>query len=157
MLLNTTRANGVGAIGVRVPAGGALTGTENCHPLGMPVVTPVGSIPIMPLMCGAGLHSRRWSRPASAASLTELAIRYVISNPALPTTEIGIATIENFNTPQPQLIRGHCRTKRSSRSRPPGRFTFMRLDGAQRHHSHHAHIIKRITVTGIEPVAPFDD
>ena len=31
-----------------------------------------------------------------AASLPELAIRYVISNPVLPTTEIGIATLEEL-------------------------------------------------------------
>ena len=31
-----------------------------------------------------------------AASLPELAIRYVISNPALSTTEIGIATLDEL-------------------------------------------------------------
>ena len=31
-----------------------------------------------------------------AGSLIELAIRYVISNPALPTTEIGIATLDEL-------------------------------------------------------------
>ena len=96
MLLNTTRANGVGAIGVRVLAGGALTGTENRHPLGMPVVTPIGSDTDYATDVRRGLAFTPLVEAGYAASLTELAIRYVISNPALPTTEIGIATIEEL-------------------------------------------------------------
>jgi aryl-alcohol dehydrogenase-like predicted oxidoreductase len=96
MLLNTARANGVGAIGVRVLAGGALTGTENRHPLGMPVVAPIGSDTDYATDVRRGLAFMPLVEAGYAASLTELAIRYVISNTALPTTEIGIATIEEL-------------------------------------------------------------
>ena len=97
-LIDTAAKNGVGSIGVRVLAGGALSGSEIRHPLGMPVVKPIGSSTdyaedvklaheFMPLI-EAGV----------ASTLSELAIRYVISNDALPTTEIGIATVEELQT-----------------------------------------------------------
>ena len=106
MLLNTTRANGVGAIGVRVLAGGALTGTENRHPLGMPVVTPIGSDTDYATDVRRGLAFTPLVEAGYAASLTELAIRYVISNPALPTAEIGIATIEELQYATAAVNRG---------------------------------------------------
>jgi len=96
MLLNTAATKGVGAIGVRVLAGGALTGTENRHPLGMPVVAPIGSDTDYATDVRRGLAFMPLVEAGHATSLTELAIRYVISNPALPTTEIGIATIEEL-------------------------------------------------------------
>ena len=42
-LLDVAMDNGVGSIGVRVLAGGALSGSEARHPLGMPSVDPIGS------------------------------------------------------------------------------------------------------------------
>jgi aryl-alcohol dehydrogenase-like predicted oxidoreductase len=42
-LLDLAMGNGVGSIGVRVLAGGAITGSEARHPLGMPSVDPIGS------------------------------------------------------------------------------------------------------------------
>jgi aryl-alcohol dehydrogenase-like predicted oxidoreductase len=41
-----------------------------------------------------------------AADLPELAIRYVISNPVLPTTEIGIATIDELQRAAAAVNRG---------------------------------------------------
>lgn len=97
-LLHVARENGVGSIGVRVLAGGALSGSETRHPLGMAVVAPIGSgrdyaedaeraRAFQPLV-GAG----------HADDLASLAIRYAVSNPALCTTEIGIATLEELQT-----------------------------------------------------------
>ena len=96
MLLNKAAQNGVGAIGVRVLAGGALTGTENRHPLGMQAVAPIGSDTDYATDVRRALSFMPLVETGYATSLTELAIRYVISNPALPTTEIGIATIEEL-------------------------------------------------------------
>jgi aryl-alcohol dehydrogenase-like predicted oxidoreductase len=96
MLLNKAAQNGVGAIGVRVLAGGALTGTENRHPLGMQAVAPIGSDNDYATDVRRALSFMPLVEAGHAASLTELAIRYVISNSALPTTEIGIATIEEL-------------------------------------------------------------
>ena len=42
-LLERTQAAGMGTIGIRVLAGGALSGREERHPLGMQAVEPIGS------------------------------------------------------------------------------------------------------------------
>ena len=95
-LLTVCQRHGVGTIGVRILAGGALSGSEQRHPLGIQTVPPIGS--------GLDYASdvRRALRLGSvvagghAASLPELAVRYAISNDALSTMEIGIATIEEL-------------------------------------------------------------
>ena len=92
-LLAAAASHGVGAIGVRVLAGGALSGSEARHPLGMPAVAPIGSDTDYATDVRHALRFAPLVEAGFAASLPELAMRYVISNPALPTTEIGIATI----------------------------------------------------------------
>ncbi len=95
-LLETARQNGVGAIGVRVLAGGALSGSEERNALGMPVVTPIGSDTSYADDVGLARQFQPLIDAGLASSLTDLALRYVISNPALPTTEIGIANLEEL-------------------------------------------------------------
>ncbi len=95
-LLKVSEAHGVGAIGVRVLAGGALTGSESRHPLGMPEVAPIGSDTDYATDVRRGLLFSPLITDGVAGSLPELAVRYVISNPMLPTTEIGIATLEQL-------------------------------------------------------------
>jgi len=95
-LLDTAQENGVGAIGVRVLAGGAMSGSEKRNPLGMPVVAPIGSDTDYAQDVQLALQFNTLIEDGIAASLPELAIRYVISNPALPTTEIGIANIDEL-------------------------------------------------------------
>ncbi|MBL6774408.1 MAG: aldo/keto reductase [Candidatus Puniceispirillum sp.] len=95
-LLDVAADHGVGAIGVRVLAGGALSGSEKRHLLGMAVVTPIGSDSDYK----SDVERARQFLPLVEAghvdSLPELAIRYAISHPALPTTEIGIATLDEL-------------------------------------------------------------
>ncbi len=95
-LLAVSQAHGVGAIGVRVLAGGALTGSEARHPLGMPTVQPIGSDTDYAEDVQRALRFSSLLEEGAANSLAELAIRYVVSNAALPTTEIGIATLEQL-------------------------------------------------------------
>jgi len=92
-LLDVAERNGVGSIGVRVLAGGALSGSEERHPLGMKVVDPIGSGRDYATDVKRALRFAPVVAAGHAASLPELAIRYAISNPALSTTEIGIATL----------------------------------------------------------------
>jgi aryl-alcohol dehydrogenase-like predicted oxidoreductase len=95
-LLDVAKDNGVGSIGVRVLAGGAMSGSEARHPIGMPSVDPIGS----ETDYATDVQRARQFIPlidaGHATSLPELAVRYVISNPALVTTEIGIATLEEL-------------------------------------------------------------
>lgn len=95
-LLTLAESNGVGSIGVRVLAGGALSGSENRHPLGIQSVEPIGSNTDYVSDVKRALVFEPLVAAGHATSLPELAIRYVISNPALSTTEIGIATLEEL-------------------------------------------------------------
>ena len=95
-LIDVALDYGVGAIGVRVLAGGALSGNEDRHPLGMPSVAPIGSETDYSTDVQRARQFIPLIEAGYAASLPELAIRYVISNPVLPTTEIGIATLEEL-------------------------------------------------------------
>jgi len=105
-LLNVSHEHGVGAIGVRVLAGGALSGTEERHPLGMPLVAPIGSDTDYATDVRRGLLFSPLINEGVAESLPELAVRYVISNPILPTTEIGIATLEQLQLAASAINRG---------------------------------------------------
>ena len=95
-LLHAAKTRGVGAIGVRVLAGGALSGKEERHPLGMPIVAPIGSDTDYATDVQRALQFQPLVDAGYASSLPELAVRYVISNPELPTTEIGIANLEQL-------------------------------------------------------------
>jgi aryl-alcohol dehydrogenase-like predicted oxidoreductase len=95
-LLSLCKAHGVGAIGVRVLAGGALSGSMARHPLGMPSVAPIGSNTDYATDVQRALKFKPLVDAGHAASLPELAVRFVVSNPELPTTEIGIASLDEF-------------------------------------------------------------
>ena len=84
---------GVGTIGIRALAGGALSGSEARNPLGLPAVEPIGS---GATYAGDAARARRLDpmvREGHADSLTEMAMRFVIANPNLSTVEIGLADI----------------------------------------------------------------
>ncbi len=93
-ILAVAKDRGVGSIGVRVLAGGALSGSEARHPLGMAQVAPIGSGSDYATDVARSLRFQPLVEAGYAASLPELAIRFAISNPDLTTTEIGIASIE---------------------------------------------------------------
>lgn len=95
-LLAVAARNGVGSIGVRVLAGGALSGSEARHPLGMPSVAPIGSDTDYATDVGRAFAFQPLVEAAHAASLPELAVRYAVSNTTLSTIEIGIATQEEL-------------------------------------------------------------
>lgn len=95
-LLTVAERHGVGSIGVRVLAGGALSGSEARHPLGLQSVAPIGSGRDYATDVKRALRFAPLVEAGHAASLPELAIRYAISNPALSTVEVGIATLEEL-------------------------------------------------------------
>ncbi len=105
-LLAAAARHGVGSIGVRVLAGGALSGSEARHPLGMPAVAPIGSDTDYATDVRRALRFAPLVEAGHAGSLPELAIRYVISSSVLPTTEIGIATLEELQQAAAAVNRG---------------------------------------------------
>lgn len=95
-LLTATEQNGVGSIGVRVLAGGALSGRTERHPLGSQNVAPIGSDTDYATDVSRALAFQPLVDDGVAASLPELSIRYTISHPTLSTVEVGIANLEQL-------------------------------------------------------------
>jgi aryl-alcohol dehydrogenase-like predicted oxidoreductase len=95
-LLDHTMAAGVGVIGIRALAGGALTGTAARHPIASPPPEPIGSA----VRYEDDLDRARRLAPlvdeGHAVSLAEAATRFVIANPAISTMLVGMATGEEF-------------------------------------------------------------
>ena len=95
-LLARAHAGGVGTIGIRVLAGGALSGVETRHPLGMPSVDPIGSASTY---AGDVARARRFNEVVSkgfAQNLVEASIRFVLSNQNLSTMLVGFSTFEQL-------------------------------------------------------------
>jgi aryl-alcohol dehydrogenase-like predicted oxidoreductase len=92
---HTTKA-GVGVIGIRVLAGGALSGSTERHPIASPPPEPIGSA----MSYEADVTRARRLMPivqeGFAASLTEAATRFAISQPSIGTILVGIAAPHQF-------------------------------------------------------------
>ena len=95
-LIARARASGVGTIGIRVLAGGALSGVEARHPLGMPNVDPIGSASSYPRDVARAVRFGEVVKRGFAQSLVEASLRYVLSNPDLTTTLVGLSTLEQL-------------------------------------------------------------
>ena len=96
LLMQRAHKAGMGTVGIRVLAGGALSGSDWRHPLAMPSVEPIGSGADYAADVNRARRLEPLIREGHAASLVELAMRFAISNPALSTTLIGIANLEQF-------------------------------------------------------------
>jgi aryl-alcohol dehydrogenase-like predicted oxidoreductase len=95
-LLDRTKASGVGVVGIRVLAGGALSGSAERHPIAGPPPEPIGSA----MSYDADVARARRLMPlvteGFAASLTEAATRFALSHPAMGTILVGMATLRQF-------------------------------------------------------------
>lgn len=95
-LFDATTAAGTGVVGIRVLAGGALSGSAERHPIAGPAPEPIGSA----MSYDADIDRARRLLPlveeGFAASLTEAATRFAISHPAMGTILVGMATPQQF-------------------------------------------------------------
>jgi aryl-alcohol dehydrogenase-like predicted oxidoreductase len=95
-MFDHTQAAGVGVVGIRVLAGGALSGAEERHPIASPPPEPIGSANSYE---GDLRRARRLSplvQQGHAASLPEAAVRFAITHPAMGTILVGMATPTEF-------------------------------------------------------------
>ncbi len=95
-LFNHTRAAGVGVIGIRVLAGGALSGSTERHPISSPPPEPIGSAMSYDADVARASRLMALVKEGFAASLTEAATRFAISHPAVGTILVGMATPQQF-------------------------------------------------------------
>jgi aryl-alcohol dehydrogenase-like predicted oxidoreductase len=95
-LFDHTEKAGTGVVGIRVLAGGALSGSEARHAIASPPPEPIGSA----LSYDADLSRARRLMPlveeGFATSLTEAATRFALSHAAMGTILVGMATPQQF-------------------------------------------------------------
>jgi aryl-alcohol dehydrogenase-like predicted oxidoreductase len=95
-LFDSTKAADVGVVGIRVLAGGALSGSAERHPIASPAPEPIGSA----MSYDADVDRARRLMPlvkeGFCGSLTEAATRFALSHPAMGTILVGMATPQQF-------------------------------------------------------------
>jgi aryl-alcohol dehydrogenase-like predicted oxidoreductase len=95
-LFDRTQAAGIGVIGIRVLAGGALSGSTERHPVASPPPAPIGSA----MSYEADVARARRLMPlvteGFARDLPEAAVRFAISHPAMGTILVGMASPAQF-------------------------------------------------------------
>ncbi len=105
-LFDRTKAAGVGVVGIRVLAGGALSGSAERHPIASPAPEPIGSA----LNYDADIDRARRLVPlveeGFASSLTEAATRFALSHPAMGTILVGMATPQQFEDALAAVLMG---------------------------------------------------
>lgn len=95
-MFDHTRAAGVGVVGIRVLAGGALSGSAERHPIAGPAPEPIGSAMSYDADVDRACRLAPLVKEGFAASLTEAATRFALSHPAMGTTLVGMATPQQF-------------------------------------------------------------
>lgn len=105
-LFERTTAAGVGVVAIRVLAGGALSGSAERHPVASPPPEPIGSA----MSYDADMARARRLMPlvaeGFAGSLTEAATRFAISQPAVGTILVGMATPQQFEDSLAAVLKG---------------------------------------------------
>lgn len=106
LVLRHADAAGMGSIGIRVLAGGALSGEEARHPVGLAAVPPIGTNPDY----GADVAAARRFQPLLDAghvgSLVEAALRFAIGEGGPSLVLVGVSTIEQFQEAADAVERG---------------------------------------------------
>jgi aryl-alcohol dehydrogenase-like predicted oxidoreductase len=95
-LFDHTTAAGVGVIGIRVLAGGALSGSTARDPIASPPPEPIGSAMSYEADVVRARRLLPLVKEGFAASLTEAATRFAISHSAIGTILVGVATPQQF-------------------------------------------------------------
>ncbi len=95
-MFDHTKAAGVGVVGIRVLAGGALSGSLARHPIAGPAPEPIGSAMRYEADVERARRLTALVDEGFATSLTEAATRFALSHPAMGTLLVGMATPQQF-------------------------------------------------------------
>ncbi|VIO71612.1 Pyridoxal 4-dehydrogenase [Bradyrhizobium ivorense] len=96
-LFDHTKAAGVGVVGIRVLAGGALSASAERHPIAGPAPDPIGSAMSYDADIARARRLMPLVKEGFATSLTEAATRFALSHPAVGTILVGMATPQQFD------------------------------------------------------------
>lgn len=95
-LFDHTQKAGVGVVGIRVLAAGALSGSAARHPTASAPPAPIGSAHSYEMDVERAKRLMPLVTEGFASSLVEAAIRFAITHPAMGTILVGMATVEEF-------------------------------------------------------------
>ena len=95
-LFDRIRAADMGVIVIRALAGGALSGSTARHPLAMQEVAPIGSAKDFALDAERARKLEPLVAESGSASLIELALRFIIAQPAVSTMLVGYSTLDQL-------------------------------------------------------------
>jgi aryl-alcohol dehydrogenase-like predicted oxidoreductase len=95
-LFDSTSAAGVGVVGIRVLAGGALSGSAERHPIAGPAPEPIGSAMSYDADVARARRLLALVKDGFAATLSEAATRFALSHSAMGTLLVGMATPQQF-------------------------------------------------------------
>src|SRR6185369_2218691 len=95
-LFDHTKAAGVGVVGIRVLAGGALSGAAERHPIAGAAPEPIGSAMSYDVDIARARRLVPLVTEGFAGSLTEAATRFALSHRAMGTILVGMATRQQF-------------------------------------------------------------
>jgi aryl-alcohol dehydrogenase-like predicted oxidoreductase len=96
-LLVLAREQGVGTIGIRVLAGGALSGQVARHPTAIPSVAPIASGPDYATDVARARTLEPLVAQGHAGSVVEAALRFAITDDALSTVLIGCSDLAQLD------------------------------------------------------------
>ena len=105
-LFEHTQAAGVGVIGIRVLAGGALSGTAERHAIASPPPSPIGSAKSYEGDLKRAQRLAPLVEEGFASSLAEAATRFCIGHPAMGTILVGMATPQEFEDALAAVMKG---------------------------------------------------
>jgi aryl-alcohol dehydrogenase-like predicted oxidoreductase len=97
-LLKHNAACGIGSIAIRILGGGALSGTSSRQPNASPAPAPIGSSTSFDDDLALAQKFVPFVADGTVSSLTELAIRYAITEPNVGTALIGLASQSDLDT-----------------------------------------------------------
>jgi aryl-alcohol dehydrogenase-like predicted oxidoreductase len=106
ILFDRTKAAGVGVVGIRVLAGGALSGSAERHPIASPPPEPIGSAMSYQGDLGRAQRLAPLVTEGFATSLAEAATRFCISHSAMGTILVGVATPQQFEDALAAVMKG---------------------------------------------------
>jgi aryl-alcohol dehydrogenase-like predicted oxidoreductase len=105
-LFDHTQSAGVGVVGIRVLAGGALSGSAERHPIASPPPEPIGSAMSYEMDIERARRLLPLVKEGFAANLAEAATRFAISHPAMGTILVGMATPQEFESALSAVLKG---------------------------------------------------
>jgi aryl-alcohol dehydrogenase-like predicted oxidoreductase len=95
-LIDRATAQGMGSIGIRVLAAGALSGQETRHPIAVPSVEPIGSGPDYRTDVAHASSLTFLVEEGYASNLVEAAMRFAWNKTNLSTALIGFSSMEHL-------------------------------------------------------------